>query len=343
MGPRSRLMLGVAVSVFFLYLVLRDLQLEEFVGYLREAQYVWLIPAVGVYFLAVVARTWRWQLMLRHIELVRIRKLFPIVCIGYMGNNIYPFRAGEILRSYVLKRETGIRMSESVGTVVVERIFDGLVMLLFVLVAVPFVPLEGEALGDYTYLITFAVLLFIGALAVGLTLAARPAFTRAVYSRMVHAVVPTSHHVSVLGLIDRFMVGLASLGKGREVLSIFGISVVIWLFETLKYWFVMHAFPFHVSFVTLMLVNGIVNLATTIPAAPGYVGTFDLPAIRILTRAGVDPDVAAAYTVVLHVALWLPITVLGGFFLWRSHMTLGQAQQAMSEEQVGEAGANAPA
>jgi uncharacterized membrane protein YbhN (UPF0104 family) len=81
--------------------------------------------------------------------------------------------------------------------------------------------------------------------------------------------------------------------------------------ETCKYWFVMHAFPFQVSFFALMLMNGIVNLATTIPSAPGYVGTFDAPGIALLTAYGVPSAVAAGYTLVLHVALWLPITLVG--------------------------------
>jgi hypothetical protein len=92
---------------------------------------------------------------------------------------------------------------------------------------------------------------------------------------------------------------------------------VIWLLETGKYWFVMHAFPFEVDFFTLMLMNGIVNLATTIPSAPGYVGTFDAPGIAVLAAAGVDRAVAAGYTLVLHAALWLPITALGVFYALR--------------------------
>jgi hypothetical protein len=99
------------------------------------------------------------------------------------------------------------------------------------------------------------------------------------------------------------------------VLMIFLTSIVIWLFETMKYWFVMHAFSFQVSFYTLMLMNGIVNLATTIPSAPGYVGTFDKPGIAVLQAYGVDANVAGAYTFVLHAALWLPVTLVGGWFM----------------------------
>ena len=101
---------------------------------------------------------------------------------------------------------------------------------------------------------------------------------------------------------------------------VFLTSVVIWLLETVKYWFVMHAFDFQVSFFALMLMNGIVNLATTIPSAPGYVGTFDAPGIAVLKAYDIAPEVAAGYTLVLHVALWFPITALGFYYFipeWR--------------------------
>jgi uncharacterized membrane protein YbhN (UPF0104 family) len=78
----------------------------------------------------------------------------------------------------------------------------------------------------------------------------------------------------------------------------------------------MHAFDFEVSFFTLMLMNGIVNLTTTIPSAPGYIGTFDAPGIAVLKAYGVEAALAAGYTLVLHVALWFPITALGLFYFW---------------------------
>ena len=110
---------------------------------------------------------------------------------------------------------------------------------------------------------------------------------------------------------------------------VFLTSVVIWLLETGKYWFVMHAFNFQVSFFALMLMNGIVNLATTIPSAPGYVGTFDAPGIAVLKAYGVSSAVAASYTLVLHVALWLPITVLGAIYMAKEGIKWGDDLDTM--------------
>jgi hypothetical protein len=125
---------------------------------------------------------------------------------------------------------------------------------------------------------------------------------------------PVRYQQKVLDITNKFLSGLGALRSPRDALMVFLTSVVIWLLETLKYWFLMHAFPFSVSFFALMLMNGIVNLATTIPSAPGYVGTFDAPGIAVLTAYGVALATATAYTLVLHAALWLPITALGAYY-----------------------------
>jgi hypothetical protein len=136
--------------------------------------------------------------------------------------------------------------------------------------------------------------------------------------------VPERFRQQVSGLLLRFLGGLESLRSPREALMVFFTSVVIWLFETGKYWFVMHAFPFEVSFFALMLMNGIVNLATTIPSAPGYIGTFDAPGIAVLSAYNVPRAIAAGYTLVLHAALWLPITALGAYYLAKEGVSWGK-------------------
>jgi hypothetical protein len=86
-----------------------------------------------------------------------------------------------------------------------------------------------------------------------------------------------------------------------------------------------------------MLMNGIVNLATTIPSAPGYVGTFDAPGIAVLTAYGVPLGVATSYTLVLHVALWVPITLVGAYFMARAGLSWDKVQMEYKEIESTEA------
>jgi uncharacterized protein (TIRG00374 family) len=246
--------------------------------------------------------------------------MFPITTIGYMGNNVYPARAGEVLRAVILKRREGVSVSASLATIIVERIFDGVVMLAFVFLNLPeLARLTGASgfVGNIQEVAIWGTAAFLGAMAVFLLAAMFPQTMAKVGFWFIFRLVPKRLHERVLGLMQRFLDGLASLRSPFNVLMVFVTSVIIWLLETGKYWFVMQAFDFSVSFFALMLMNGIVNLATTIPSAPGYIGTFDAPGIAVLTAYGVEHSVAAGYTLVLHVALWLPITLLGAYYLTR--------------------------
>jgi uncharacterized protein (TIRG00374 family) len=235
-----------------------------------------------------------------------------------MGNNVYPFRIGELLRAYVLKRKEDVSLSASIATILVERIFDGLVMLIFVFIGLPLVPGLPDWLRQTVILASLA---FFGALIVFLVMAARPKTSRKLYQWAFSRFLPDTLQPKFLALADQFMEGLSSLTSLRDILMVFFTSVIIWLLETVKYWFVMYAFDFTVSFFVLMLMNGVVNLATTLPSAPGYVGTFDTPGIEVLKVFGIDAAVAAAYTLVLHAALWLPITVLGIYYMIRESLS----------------------
>lgn len=321
-----QLWVGIAISVFFMWLALREMKLVDVWTGIQQAQYGWLIPGVLAYFAGVWVRTWRWDYMLRPLKHIPLARLFPVVVIGYMGNNVYPFRAGELLRSYVLYRREQVPISASLATVIVERVFDGLVMLVFVFVALPLTPIPSEAVQS---LVVIASVAFFGALLLFFGMAARPRQAQQLAQWFTVRLVPHRFQEPLLGFIARFLTGLDSLRSFRNVVMIFFTSVIIWLFETLKYWFVMHAFPFEVSFFALMLMNGVVNLMTTIPSAPGYVGTFDTPGINVLTLYNVARPVATAYTLVLHAALWLPITLLGAFYMLREGLGWADFGQAM--------------
>ena len=308
------------VSAVLVGIALNGLELSKMWAALQRANYVWLLPGIAVYFLAVLARVWRWHYLLRPLKPIALRRLFPVVVIGYMGNNVYPARAGELLRAYVLKRRDGVSASASLATIVVERIFDGVTMLLFVFVTLPAAQSQWNVPDSLRPIVIAGALLFFAALIVFLLLAARPAAAARVYGFLVDQLLPDRFRARAHGLLDRFMTGLATLRDLRHVIMVFFTSLVIWLLETTLYWLVAHAFSLDVPFFTLMLMNGVVNLATTLPALPGYVGTLDVTGIAVLVALGVDQALATGYTLVLHAALWLPVTLLG--FAFMAHESL---------------------
>ena len=327
--------IGVIVSVVFLWVALRGLSIAELLSILPGLNYWWLLPGVGVYFLAVWARSWRWRYLLNPVKSIPTRSLFPVVCIGYAGNNIFPARAGEVLRAAVLKRREEVAISASLATIIVERIFDGVVMLGFVFLNLS--ELSGLTsgsgfIGSIRTLALGGAILFLGVLAVVMLAAMFPKQASSIVKMMIEKLLPKRFQENAIDIAERFLGGLEALRSPKDAVMVLLTSVVIWLLETLKYWFVMQAFPFEVSFFALMLMNGIVNLATTIPSAPGYVGTFDAPGIALLQAYDVKQVIAVGYTLVLHAALWFPITALGLYYLAREGIKWGEAMDTVSVE-----------
>ncbi|HWQ04026.1 MAG TPA: lysylphosphatidylglycerol synthase transmembrane domain-containing protein [Longilinea sp.] len=334
---RWQFWLGILISAVFLYLTLKGMHLNEFWQTLKTAKYWWLLPGVAVYFIGVWVRSWRWHYMLRPLKKISTRKMFPIVAIGYMGNNIYPARAGELLRAAMLKQREGVPISASLATVIVERIFDGVVMLAFVFLNLPELARLTQNSGvvgtlNIRDVAIIGAVVFIGALLAFLLAAMFPRITERIANWFIDRLVPLRLREKTRDLTLRFLTGLESLRSPLDALMIFVTTVIIWLLETAKYWFVMHAFPFTVSFFALMLMNGIVNLTTTLPSAPGYVGTFDAPGIALLVAYNVPQAIAAGYTLVLHAALWFPITVLGAYYYLRQPLRWGKQIQTLRGE-----------
>jgi hypothetical protein len=339
---------GLAISAFFLYLVLRKIDFSQLWLVLIKANYWWLIPGVAVYFVALWVRSWRWHYLLRPLKVIPTRTMFPIVTMGYAANNIFPARAGEVLRAVVLKRQQGVAISASLATIIIERVFDGIVMLAFVFVNLAeltrltsvSIDIAGIKFGIREVAIWGSVAFF-GALAIFLVAAMFPAPTDRLVTWLVEHLAPVRIREKTLGVSRRFLEGLKSLSSPLDVLMVFFTSVLIWLLETVKYWFVMHAFSFSVSFFALMLMNGVVNLATTIPSAPGYLGTFDLPGIAVLQAYNIPREIAASYTFVLHFALWFPVTALGIYYMVREGISWSQAMRPR-DEPIQEGGVNSP-
>jgi uncharacterized protein (TIRG00374 family) len=324
---RWQFWVGLLISLIFLYIALSGVQLSKVWNSIQSANYIWLLPGVLVYFLAVVLRSWRWNILLQPIKDIHFNVLLPIVSIGYMGNNIFPARAGEILRTIILKREENISISASLASIAVERIFDGMIMLAFVFINLP----EFTQLAiDYNFADQIKTIAYWGSIifmGLFLTFILATIFTKTtenIFSFLINRVIPERWRKGATQISQRFLTGLQSLRSPKKIMSVLILSVAIWLLETVFYWFVLHAFPFQVSFSSLMLMNGTLNLITTIPSAPGYLGTFDAPGIAYLKAIGVQAEAAAGYTLVLHAALWLPVTLLGAYFFTRKGLSWSQ-------------------
>ena len=327
--------IGLLISAAFLFLALRGLHLPQVWQTIRSANFIWLLPAVMVYFVAVLARTWRWHFLLRPIQKIPLKLLFPIIAIGYMGNNIYPARAGELVRAFILKRKMEIPVSSTLATIVVERLFDGVVMLSFIffnLGELAKLTTPSGFIGSIRSLAFWGTIGFFGFLFIFFLTALFPAIVERIFDKLTNFLAPYRWREPISRIFNRFITGLRSLRSLKEVLMVLLTSFFIWLLETAVYWLVSRAFALDLEIFPLMLMNGILNLLTTLPSAPGYIGTFDAPGIALLRAYGFDPATAAGFTLLLHATLWLPITLVGAFFFAREGINWTQALEKSSAE-----------
>ncbi|PJF42401.1 MAG: TIGR00374 family protein [Phototrophicales bacterium] len=324
---RFSLILGLVVSLFFLWIGFRGLDFDELIHTLQQINLNWIGVAVPVYFAATYLITWRWWYLVRTIRPISVNRLFPVVLIGYMANNLLPLRLGEIMRAYVLRRRDNIPIPPTLTTILVERVFDGLTMLTFIFVALLFLDFEEPTLRT---VIVFTTPLFFGALIVFFVLAAKPHYTRQLVTKIAQRFLPEIISQKVIHLSDEFLSGLEGLRTWQGLIGIIIGSLLSWGVESTTYWLVMKAFGFEVSFFVLLLVIGFGNLSTILPSTAGYIGTFHAVAILTLVAFGVDRTLAGSYAIVMHATLWLPITIVGFFTL----VTLGFNWRDFSTAQV---------
>ncbi len=322
-------LIGLLISMVFLWFAFRELDPVTVLDEIRNVNIALLVIAGLWYFVAVSVITLRWQFLLRAVKFVSLRRLYPLVCIGYMGNNVYPFRSGEALRIYLLKRNEDIPIVKGTTTVLVERVFDGLVMLTFIIVPLLFV---DNASDDVRNVATFAAPIFLSALAVFLLLATRPDLLRRLVA-VVSGLLPGRIGDLVQNLSEDVIIGLEDLRNPAYLTGTVISSYATWALEASVYWLVSFAFGFELSYAVMLITVGTVNLAGLIPASPGQIGIFEYFVPAVLVGAGIEDAAALGYAVTVHVVIWLPVTLAGFGFLARQGLSWNAITRARELEQ----------
>lgn len=341
-GVRSwRAWLGIAVSALFLFLAFRGQDFGEIRDALRQANLWWLLPGLGMYFIGVWLRAVRWSVLLRPVAAEADAKaLFPTVVIGYMANNVLPLRAGELVRSYLVGKQYGVRKTPVLATIAVERIFDGITMLGFMLVATIFVSFTSELqhLAIIAFIIFTVLLIGMFLLTLGGSF-----FDRLL--QLILGPLPTSIADRVERLTESFLSGLAVFRRRRDLLAVATLSVAAWLCEASMYYLIAVGFGSDVrevmGFGATLMTTGVANMATLIPSSPGYIGQFEFGVRMVLSGAlGVPQSEALAYAILVHAALYFPITILGLVEWFRRQLSFRTIQEAenLADSQADDSG-----
>jgi glycosyltransferase 2 family protein len=137
---KLNLILGLVISAIFIYLAFRRVRLGEIYFSLSHANYLLILPNMAIVMLCMVIRAERWKYLLKPLGEFKQSQLFPSVMIGFMANNILPARLGEVVRAYSLGSKTGQSRTSVFASVVLERLFDSLSLLAMFWLVILFIP-----------------------------------------------------------------------------------------------------------------------------------------------------------------------------------------------------------
>ena len=277
-------------------------------------------------------RTVRWRILLARAHgPAPFRPLWHATAIGFMANNILPARAGELVRSYGATRLVGVPFTTALASVAVERIFDGVVIgLLFAIaLASPEFP-AGAMIGttNLSLLAGIMVIGFSGVLVVCLAVVRNRDRVLPLLERVLHRVLPHRFAPAAIRVMHHATDGLAVLHSVRDVLRVLVWSFAVWGMNTFAFILGFHAFGLgHLPVDAALLLQGVVAFGVAVPQAPGFFGGFELLTRLALEFYGVAGDRALSYGFGIHIGWFIPITLIGFWYLMRTGLTLRDLRQ----------------
>jgi uncharacterized protein (TIRG00374 family) len=301
-GGLGRAALGVAISLVALALVVRSVDLAAAWEVLRRARPEWIVLLLAFVGSDLVLRAVRWRVLLAPLADVSIGTTLGSLLVGYLANNLLPARLGEIVRSHHLGARAGISRSTILGTIVVERVVDTVVVVAIAAVAILVLSVRGIVASAVLVGLALTALLVV-AIAAGILAHRLPGAAR------LAAFVgqwPRVHEI-----LRRLRDGLAIASDIRTMGAAVVLSVGSWSCTVLAFAAAAQAVGIEPTMGQAALLAAGTNLATAIPAAPGYVGTFELAAVTIAGSVGISAEPALAFAVLVH-AITLLLTSTGG-------------------------------
>jgi uncharacterized protein (TIRG00374 family) len=335
---------SLAITAVFIWFVLRDVDFALVVAAIREANWLLLVGlSVPSYLVVVQLRAMRWRHLTDPIQPIGVRPLFRATAIGFMANNIFPLRVGEVIRPWYLSREVGAPPAALFGTVILERVIDTIMVIGLAAVAIA---LRGAGGGGALAQVAIALIPVAIAPLIGLVvLRVAPNLVIGLASWFLRPF-PARFGNYLIDVLGRFGDGLGALKGGAHLFWIAFHSIVVWFVASTipmlaGFWALGIDFgsPFE-TLVAAWITLAAVGMAVAIPSAPGFFGTYHAACKLALEPLGVAPEAAVALGTLLHGVFWVTLTLLGLAVLRSRRTSFGELEQAAEPPESPSSGAN---
>ena len=312
--------IGTAFSTIFLVLALYRANFAQIGGVIIGAKIGWLVLAAAVYICSFIPRTLRWQRLLLPVRPLRFYQLLPVILVGYMANNLLPMRMGELFRAYFLKEKKDVSGSSALATILVERVCDGLTLVLVLTVVLALFPQEGWV---HTVGWIAGAVFFTGIM--GTILLPR-------YEGLIQKIHLLSRLKDKPGgkwlstKFGAFLIGLHGLSSPADFAVVGILSALIWLVEGVVLYLVTLAFGLSLSPAGIALVLVIINFSTMIPSGPGFIGTFQYAFVLSFGLLGIAKETAIAVSIATQLVFFSIVNPVGIGLLWKHNLSLRRVQ-----------------
>jgi uncharacterized protein (TIRG00374 family) len=324
------LLLGTGIGIALLALLLRSINPRQLGNDFANADYRYLLLAIIPWLAALMLKVPRWRL-LYGADAPRWSTLFAAMNVGYAINTLLPARLGEVVRAYWVRDRTGVSMVRSLSTIAVERVTDGVAVVIMLVATVPTVAFPRALLGPALTLgaIFFAVLIGMGVLAFS------SGQTEGRLARFLRTLEQGRFAVAVR-MMTQVFAGLHALRSRRSIALLALYTVLIWTSNVLLSWVALRAFHLAVPFPAAILLTSVLNLGMAVPSSPGYVGVYEYLMVLTLSLYGIAHTPALATAFAYHVISFVPIAIIGLMYIARSGVesTVQMVRVGASEAEV---------
>jgi len=328
-----KLLVGIVVSVVCVWLSMRDVRLSEVVAALKQANYVGFFVSMALTLVGFWIRAVRWRSLIATPRRLSTGSLFSATMIGFMANNVLPFRLGEFVRPWALARREKLSKTTLLATVVVERAVDMITLLGILGVALLVHPISADTEAGRMTRAGAGVLVFMCLGLTGFVIALEwsPKLAHTVFGWLTRPL-PERIRSRVMTMLGHFFEGLGLFKDLPRLAWVFLLSFLMFGIFAMGLSVCMWALRLDVPWYGGLIMLVITAIGIMVPAAPGYIGTLNLACIAGLALFHVGKDLAVPFSWFYWASQWIPVTVVGLFYLQREGLSLRSLGEAEKPE-----------
>jgi glycosyltransferase 2 family protein len=311
---RKEFIIPLIISVGCLYAAFRGISFGEVWHALQQAHLSWVGLAVCLNLLGYALRSLRWEQLMAPVKPIPARELFKPLVLGFFANNVLPFRMGELARAHIAGRKFGISRTASLGTIVLERLFDMISFVVIFLSIMFFFPFP-EAIRRAAFLMGAGCTLFMTVLWLG---SRHQDFALRLFARLP---LSAKWNERVQRLFSHFNQGVSGLSRASAVFKTILLSFCVWTCEATFIFIIAQAFPITFTFPQAFFLLFFLGLSVALPQAPGYVGTMEFFGTSALFLLGIPREQGLPVILTIHGTQFAIVISLGFYMLWSERLS----------------------